>query len=153
MTDDPLKQFVERGRAAQSAADEIINRHRGIVPGEYYVVWSIEHDAWWPASCCGYVRTLAEAGHFTRDEARAILKRANYPPGTFHECMIPLDAFGLHPHVPTVAIRMGTDDEQRRALMLGVAVREVERGAAHECDEWRDFYDDRRCAVCGRTAD
>jgi hypothetical protein len=59
-----------------------------------YVIWSIEHQAWWPASCYGYVLTLAEAGQFSEASATAIVARANYPPGTFHECMIPIEAFG-----------------------------------------------------------
>ena len=58
-----------------------------------YVIWSIEHQAWWPASRVGYVCTLAEAGRFSQAEATTIVAHANYPPGTFHECMIPVEAF------------------------------------------------------------
>jgi len=59
-----------------------------------YVIWSIEHQAWWRAGRMGYAITLAEAGRYGEREAAAIIKKANYPPGTFHECMIPVTAFG-----------------------------------------------------------
>ena len=40
-----------------------------------------------------------------------------------------------------------------RAWRIGLAWRgiaEVQAGATHECDEWRDSTPDRRCALCGR---
>jgi hypothetical protein len=57
-----------------------------------YVIWSMEHQAWWRASRFGYVATLAEAGRFSREEAAAIVERANIV--KCHECMIPVEAFG-----------------------------------------------------------
>lgn len=72
-----------------------------------YVIWSIEHQAWWPASRMGYVLTLAEAGHFSQTEAMAIVARANYPPGTFHECMIPTEALGVITHDLDAIGRLG----------------------------------------------
>lgn len=59
-----------------------------------YVIWSIEHAAWWPKSRHGYVSTLGEAGHFTDAEAVAIVADANVV--TINECMIPLDATAVH---------------------------------------------------------
>jgi hypothetical protein len=55
-----------------------------------FLIWSIEHDAWWGPNRIGYTRALAEAGRYWEPEARDIVTRANYPPGTCHECAIPL---------------------------------------------------------------
>jgi hypothetical protein len=40
----------------------------------------------------GYTLVLAEAGRYSREEAEAIVADANYPPGVFHECLIPIAA-------------------------------------------------------------
>ena len=37
-----------------------------------YVIWSWEHRAWWRANREGYTESLAEAGHYTFDEAAEI---------------------------------------------------------------------------------
>ena len=52
-----------------------------------YLIWSIEHDAWWPISRCGYVYNLSEAGRFDKQVAEEIVKNANIV--SFNECMIP----------------------------------------------------------------
>jgi hypothetical protein len=67
-----------------------------------YVIWSIEHDAWWGPARIGYTRAIAEAGVYGEWEAREIVKRANgagispdRPDGfQFHECMIPVAVLG-----------------------------------------------------------
>jgi len=59
---------------------------------QQYVIWSMEHQAWWRPFRMGYAPTLAEAGVYVEPEARAIVEAANYPPGTCHECMIPVEA-------------------------------------------------------------
>jgi hypothetical protein len=56
-----------------------------------YVIWSIEHTAWWAPGQQGYVLTVGEAGIYTEAESAAILKRTNYPPGRFNECRIPVE--------------------------------------------------------------
>lgn len=58
---------------------------------ERYLIWSNEHGAWWGPGRCGYVRRLAEAGRYSRDEALTICAHA-----------IPGDAerFGLLPELP-----------------------------------------------------
>jgi hypothetical protein len=53
-----------------------------------FLIWSIEHDAWWRPGWMGYTRELAEAGRYTRAEAEAVLTRANYV--TVNECAIPV---------------------------------------------------------------
>ena len=63
-----------------------------------YVIWSIEHDAWWKPARTGYTRELVEAGIYAEREARAIVQRANLV--AFHECMIPVEAFGLAAAAP-----------------------------------------------------
>ena len=40
--------------------------------GETFVIWSWEHLAWWRPARQGYTKTLAEAGHYTFEEAADI---------------------------------------------------------------------------------
>ena len=55
-----------------------------------YVIWSIEHDAWWRPGWMGYTTVLAEAGIYSPHEAAQIVQQANVM--RFNECMIPLEA-------------------------------------------------------------
>jgi len=55
-----------------------------------FVIWSIEHQAWWAPAERGYVETVADAGLYTRERAEAIVRDANIV--HFHECMIPVSA-------------------------------------------------------------
>lgn len=59
-----------------------------------YVIWSLEHSAWWRDNWCGYTRELALAGVYDEDDSQKILDRANYPPGRFNECRIPIETVG-----------------------------------------------------------
>lgn len=52
-----------------------------------YVIWSIEHDAWWRPGWAGYTQALPEAGRYSAVEADAILTRANFV--RVNECAIP----------------------------------------------------------------
>ena len=54
-----------------------------------YLVWSVEHTAWWAPHHRGYTRDIRNAGRYARDEAREIVKRANVV--SFEECMIPVE--------------------------------------------------------------
>lgn len=58
-----------------------------------YLIWSIEHDAWWRPGRTGYTRTLSEAGRYSFIEAIQILQRANVV--KVKECLIPREALGL----------------------------------------------------------
>lgn len=42
-----------------------------------YLIWSIEHDAWWKAGWNGYTQDIREAGAYKEAEALKILKGAN----------------------------------------------------------------------------
>jgi len=42
-----------------------------------WVVWSHEHQGYWPFSRMGYVPRLVDAGQFTFEEAIAIVQQAN----------------------------------------------------------------------------
>jgi hypothetical protein len=53
-----------------------------------YLVWSIEHDAWWRPGWMGYTIALAEAGRYSREEGEKILARANFV--RVNECLIPV---------------------------------------------------------------
>jgi len=54
----------------------------------FYVIWSIEHEAWWKPGRMGYTPTLADAGIYRREEAIAIVLSANL--ASFNEALIPL---------------------------------------------------------------
>ncbi len=43
-----------------------------------WLIWSIEHNAWWKPAACGYTKNRADAGRYTFDEATAIVKDANF---------------------------------------------------------------------------
>lgn len=60
-----------------------------------FLIWSIEHDAWWRPQSLGYTRTLSEAGRYTRHEAEQILRRANLI--LTYECLIPVSAVSAAP--------------------------------------------------------
>jgi hypothetical protein len=55
-----------------------------------YVIWSIEHTAWWRPLWIGYTTVLKEAGRYSKQEAARIVANANIY--KFHECMIPVEA-------------------------------------------------------------
>jgi hypothetical protein len=57
---------------------------------EPWVVWSFEHDGWWGPGRFGYVRELAEAGHYTREEAQRIERQANEYTPVVNERALPL---------------------------------------------------------------
>lgn len=52
-----------------------------------FLIWSIEHDAWWRAGEMGYTRDISEAGVYTEYRAQQIVEQANRY--SFNECMIP----------------------------------------------------------------
>jgi hypothetical protein len=61
---------------------------RRLPMNELFLIWSIEHDAWWRPNWLGYSRVLADAGLYPREEAERIVRGANIV--AFHECMIPV---------------------------------------------------------------
>ena len=52
-----------------------------------WLIWSIEHTAWWAPRRHGSTRVLGLAGRYELAEAREIVRDANIV--AFHECMIP----------------------------------------------------------------
>ena len=60
------------------------------MPADLYVIWSIEHGAWWRPDRRGYTGHINDAGHYTLAECAVILEQANYR--ITHECAIPLSA-------------------------------------------------------------
>lgn len=42
-----------------------------------WLIWSIEHKAWWGPNCCGYTISQYEAGRYTYGEAIRIVADAN----------------------------------------------------------------------------
>lgn len=43
----------------------------------YWLVWSLEHGAWWKGNTSGYTPTKEEAGLFTFEEAQQIVIDGN----------------------------------------------------------------------------
>jgi hypothetical protein len=60
-----------------------------------FLVWSIEHGAWWRPGGIGYTCELAQAGRYTRTEADRIVVKANIV--RFHECAIPVACVEARP--------------------------------------------------------
>lgn len=42
-----------------------------------WLIWSIEHNAWWAPKRNGYVEDVREAGQYSYDEAIEIVQKAN----------------------------------------------------------------------------
>lgn len=55
---------------------------------EKWLIWSIEHGAWWDADRTGYVPQRDRAGRYSFEEARQIVKDANFRQDTPSEAMI-----------------------------------------------------------------
>jgi hypothetical protein len=55
-----------------------------------FLIWSIEHDAWWAPAERGYTQRIADAGMYTDDESAKILERANYV--AVNEARLPIQA-------------------------------------------------------------
>lgn len=86
-----------------------------------YVIWSFEHRAWWKRAKWGYSDALADAGRYPKDEADAIVFKANRYAKTPHETAIPLadaDAFTARGWIP---IAPGAYEDRHGGLhiMLG----------------------------------
>jgi hypothetical protein len=52
-----------------------------------FLIWSIEHQAWWGPARRGYTEDPHAAGRYSYQEAHDILAEANVV--TIHECLIP----------------------------------------------------------------
>jgi hypothetical protein len=57
---------------------------------EDYVIWSLEHRAWWQAASFGYCATLTEAGRYSEQEAATLVREHNVI--VVREVMIPVRA-------------------------------------------------------------
>lgn len=53
-----------------------------------YVIWSLEHQAWWGPERRGYTASLRDAGQYSETEASAIVADANIV--SIEDIMIPL---------------------------------------------------------------
>ncbi len=42
-----------------------------------WLIWSIEHGAWWAHQSCGYTKKRAETARYTYEEACRIVEDAN----------------------------------------------------------------------------
>lgn len=54
-----------------------------------WLIWSMEHNAWWSPNKCGYTKSRQQAGRYTYSEAMEIVKNAN---------------MGTHPDHPNEAL-------------------------------------------------
>lgn len=48
------------------------------IKGKYWLIWSIEHNAWWRENEQGYCFNTFEAGKYTFKKAYTICNRANF---------------------------------------------------------------------------
>jgi hypothetical protein len=69
-----------------------------------YLVWSMEHNAWWAPDECGYTRDVSSAGRYTRERAREIA--ANPDPFPRRERAVRVDA--RHERVATANALIAT---------------------------------------------
>lgn len=54
-----------------------------------WLIWSVEHKAWWRKCEFGYTKKRAEAGTYTQERAEEICRRANnYCGDTPYETMV-----------------------------------------------------------------
>jgi hypothetical protein len=44
----------------------------------FWLIWSIEHGAWWKPKRCGYTKHIKDAGRYSYQEARQIVWDGNY---------------------------------------------------------------------------
>lgn len=88
-----------------------------------WMIWSIEHDAWWRPNSSGYTHHVAAAGLYSFEEALRITAGANwgqepvvddtsegerYHRGRPLEAMVRQDSYGKHhdrPHCPDTGIK------------------------------------------------
>jgi hypothetical protein len=92
-----------------------------------FVIWSIEHDAWWRPAEIGYTRVLGEAGLYEQEDAARIVRQANIV--HFHECMIPVEC---------VADLAG-DDGRMKKPKIDKALRDATRRNFERLSESRTF--------------
>lgn len=55
-----------------------------------YLIWSVEHGAWWKPNSMGYTHRRIEAGIYSEEEAMEICDKANIGRETPHEVMLPI---------------------------------------------------------------
>ena len=87
-----------------------------------YLIWSIEHTAWWRPAQVGYTRDLPEAGRYSESEAREILARANTV--EINECLVPLECAQTEPLALLAAIHASaelTDDDKELLQVIDLA--------------------------------
>lgn len=65
----------------------------GCLARPMFVIWSIEHTAWWRPEEMGYSTNVQEAGLYPEEDTKRILARANRR--SFNECAIPVEMVGL----------------------------------------------------------
>lgn len=54
-----------------------------------YLVWSIEHNAWWRQNGAGYTKNRIEAGRFTLKEALEHVRSGDYIGHEPEEAIVP----------------------------------------------------------------
>lgn len=64
------------------------------MPDAQFLIWSIEHEAWWQPERRGYARELGAAGRYPEAEARAIVEQCNR--ARVNECLVPATAVDIN---------------------------------------------------------
>src|SRR5262245_66386346 len=91
-----MEVFVDVARNVETTPEQLFTRVREarptrdtqtVPPGELFLVWSMEHAAWWRTGNRGYTPNLREAGRLER--ARAGRNRPHANPRAAHRGALP----------------------------------------------------------------
>jgi len=69
-------------------ACELVAEHENGAAERQFLIWSIQHRAWWRPGALGYTRAVRDAGRYTDAEADQILQQTNLI--AVNECKVPL---------------------------------------------------------------
>jgi hypothetical protein len=89
MNDDDRIAQVRQGRAAEAEYAPARDAFYAEPARRQYVIWSMEHGAWWRPGRSGYTQRVTSAGSYDQTEAEAIVARANIV--RVNECAIPVE--------------------------------------------------------------
>jgi hypothetical protein len=89
MSDDDAVEQVRQIRAREAQYAPAREAFYTEPARRQYVIWSIEHGAWWRPGRSGYTPRVTSAGCYDQTEAEAILARANFV--RVNECAIPVE--------------------------------------------------------------
>jgi hypothetical protein len=85
-----LAQQFAKTLMAEKMGEEKIMDTSDTVKKEMWLVWSLEHAAWWKPASLGYTSDIKEAGRYFFEEAVLICQNGNFT--SVDELMVPVSA-------------------------------------------------------------